>query len=175
MDASLFRLPTQPNLFAGQKQLVELRTEPRHSTRPAEDSRFPGWAAPFSDGHLVTDYRTHCQLNIPVEAQEKTRIWLQQNADSVLIQARQRMAEATGAVYGVDMTTEPPPAMLVKCTAAGCQRMATQESQGIGVARADTPCPDLFMTWKPDSLMPAPCPRVGGTGREEGGRNTRRG
>lgn len=175
MDASLFRLPTGPNFYAGQKQLVELRNEPRHTSRPAEDARFPGWAAPFSDGRLVTDYRPHCEVNIPVEAQEKTRIWLQRNTDSIILMSRQRASEATGAIYGMDTSLEPPSAMVVKCTTAGCQRFGTQEVHGIGVERADTPCPDLFMSWKPDSILSAPCPRVGITSKEEGGRNTRRG
>lgn len=173
MDARLFRLPTEPNLFSkhrGPKQIQASR-----ATQPTKDARFPGWAAPVADGRLVTDYRYHHEVNIPVEAQESSRVWMQQNADSIRLLSRQRLAETTGAVYGVDMETDAPAALIVDCTTAGCRRLPTGEKNGIGAERASATAPELFMTWRPDSILPPPPSNTKLTQKQEGGRNSRRG
>ena len=174
MDSKLFRLPQNPNFFAEQAAAAPWYTRSRAGA-PAEDARFPGWAAPFSDGRLVTDYRPHCETNIPVKAQEKTRVWMQENAEDIIRISRERTSEITGMAYGVDMTTEPPAEVLVKCTAAGCERKATGSTLGIGVERDGATAPELFGTWTMKTMEPPPHSQVGITRKYEGGRNTPRG
>ena len=176
MDSKLFRLPQNPNLFAEQAAAAPWKESVTRSRAgaPAEDARFPGWAAPFSDGRLVTDYRPHCETNIPVKAQEKTRVWMQENAEDIMRISRERMSELTGMAFGVDMTTEPPAEVLVKCTAAGCERKATGETLGIGVERSGAEAPELFGTWTVKNLEPAYQPQISLTRKYEGGRNTPR-
>jgi hypothetical protein len=177
MDAKLFRLPQTPNYYAASQNAAPWTESVKRSraTAPAEDARFPGWAAPQSDGRLVTDYRPHCETNIPVRSQQVTRIWLQRNADDILRIGRERTAELTGMSYGVDMTTEAPAAVLMTCTKAGCIRKGTSATLGIGMERGDNgPVPDLFGTYMPSSMLPAPAEHIALTMNEEGGRNTRR-
>lgn len=176
MDSKLFRLPQNPNLFAEQAATAPWKESVTRSRAgvPAEDSRFPGWAAPFSDGRLVTDYRPHCETNIPVKAQEKTRVWMQENAEDIMRISRERMSELTGMAYGVDMTTEPPAEVMVKCTAAGCERKITSATLGIGVERDGAAAPELFGTWTVKTMEQPPHSQVGITRKYEGGRNTPR-
>lgn len=175
MDAKLFRLPQTPNFYAGSQNSAPWAESIKRNraSAPAEDARFPGWAAPQADGRLVTDYRSHCETNIPVKAQEVTRIWFQQNADDIMRLGRERTAAITGMVYGVDNSTEAPAALVMTCTKAGCGRKATGAILGIGMERGNNgPVPDLFGTYSMGSLMPAPPARVGLTLMGEGGRNT---
>lgn len=176
MDSKLFRLPQNPNLFADQIAAAPWKESVTRSRAgaPAEDARFPGWAAPFSDGRLVTDYRPHCETNIPVKAQEKTRVWLQENAEDIIRISRERMSELTGMAKGVDMSTEPPAEVLVDCTAAGCTRKATGATLGIGVERQGAAAPELFGTWTVKTNEPPARAHVGITTKYEGGRNTPR-
>ncbi len=177
MDAKLFRLPQTPNYYAVSQAAAPWTESVKRSraSAPAEDARFPGWAAPQSDGRLVTDYRPHCETNIPPRAQQTTRVWLQRNADDILRIGRERTAELTGMSYGVDNSTEPPSAAVMTCTKAGCKRSATGASLGIGMSRGDNgPVPDLFGTYTVSSVLPAPPEQVFLTTVEEGGRNTRR-
>ena len=74
MDSKLFRLPTKPNLY--QNSQAHYVMPNGFQTVPTEDLRYPGWAAPVEDGRLFTDYRSQCEKNIPVEKQEKTRVWM---------------------------------------------------------------------------------------------------
>jgi hypothetical protein len=175
MDAKLFRLPQSPNFYASSQNSAPWAESVKRSraSAPAEDARFPGWAAPQADGRLVTDYRPHCETNIPVKAQEVTRVWLQQNADDILRIGRERTSALTGMSYGVDNNTEAPAALLMTCTKAGCSRKATGAILGIGMERGNNgPVPELFGTYSMTSMMPAPSPRVGLTVVGEGGRNT---
>lgn len=177
MDAKLFRLPQTPNYYAI-SQAAAPWTESVKRARaqlPAEDARFPGWAAPQSDGRLVTDYRPNCATNIPVRNQQVTRVWMQRNAEDIIRISRERTAEVTGMSYGVDCKTEPPPEVLITCTKAGCSFKATGEADGIGLERGNNGAvPDLFGTYERTSYLPAPTPHVAITVKEEGGRNTRR-
>ena len=174
MDAKLFRLPTSPNLFSYQKNYYQQPAS--RVTVPTEDSRFPGYAAAgAADGRLVTDYRYHCETNIPVEAQEKTRVWMQQNAEVIMQISRQRNAERTGAVYGLDRSMVPPAAVLVDCAKDQCVRIQTGAINGIGVERRGDKTPDLFGTYEAGSFLPPPAARLSGTYHYEGGRNTPRG
>jgi hypothetical protein len=177
MDAKLFRLPQTPNYYAASQAAAPWTESIKRSraAAPAEDARFPGWAAPQSDGRLVTDYRPRCETNIPVRSQQITRVWLQRNADDIIRISRERTAQVTGMNYGVDSTTEPPSAVEMTCTKAGCRRSATGETNGIGMSRGNNGAvPDLFGTYSPSSFLPAPAPHIAITINEEGGRNTRR-
>lgn len=170
MDANLFRLPTSPNLYAGKRI-----SKPSVSAGfPTEDSRFPGWAAPTQDGRLVTDYRSRRETNIPVESQEKSRIWIQQNAEEIIRLSRERLAERSGMIYGVDNSIVPPPATIVNCSGAGCERVPAV-ADGIGMERADSKAPHLFGTYEIHRPLIFTRPQVDVTNRYEGGRNTRRG
>jgi hypothetical protein len=162
MDSKLFNLPTshvsKPSMTAG---------------LPTEDSRFPGWAAVMTDGRLVTDYRSSRETNIPVRAQEKTRIWLQQNADEIIRISRTRAAQNTGMIYGLDKDTLVPAASFIKCSAATCQR-TEGALHGIGTERIEE-TPYLFGTYEaPIGLRMAPSPKTPLTRHSEGGRNSQR-
>lgn len=177
MDAKLFRLPQTPNYYADSQSAAPWTESVKRARaqQPAEDARFPGWAAPQSDGRLVTDYRPHCAANIPVRSQQVTRVWMQQNAEEIMRISRERTADITGMSYGVDMKTEPPAAVLMTCSKAGCYKKATREEDGIGMERGNNgPVPDLFGTYSPASFLPAPAAHTAITVKEEGGRNTRR-
>jgi len=171
MDANLFRLPTSPDYYSS-------RTVSKPSVwaaLPAPDSRFPGWAATLEDGRLVTDYRSNREKNVAPEAQEKTRIWLQRNGDEVIRLARNRTAQITGMVHGIDMTIIPPPTAYVHCSADGCVAR-TGSKDGIGTERVGADAPYLFGTYVPNRpLLQAPLPKVHVTRRYEGGRNSYRG
>lgn len=173
MDANLFRLPTTPNYYGGGGGGGQPYSKQRASAAPTPDARFPGWAAPFSDGRLVTDYRPRCEQNVPCKAQEKTRIWIQQNSDDLIRVSRERLAKATGMSFGVDMDTTPGPAAYVKCTAAGCSSTAGRPD-GVGVERVET-VPVLFGTYEPTGTERQFSHVQETTRHSEGGRNTRRG
>ena len=171
MDANLFRLPTSPDYYAS----TTVARPSVSSGLPAPDPRFPGWAAPLEDARLVTDYRSNREKNIPVDAQEKTRVWLQRNGDEIIRISRKRAADTTGMTYGIDQTLAPPPAAYVNCRKDGCSLRAG-EPGGIGIERVESASPYLFGTYEPGiSFMQAPLPKVHVTRRYEGGRNSYRG
>jgi len=175
MDAKLFRLPTNPNFYSGNASPFDVEQQHKQTQLPAQDSRFPGWAAPMSDGRLVTDYRNHCSFNFPTGTQFATKEWMTKNAIDIIRIGRERMSEQTGAIYGVDPSVVPPPAMIVKCQTNDCERVTTNNPGGIGMERADVDTPELFGTWTSDSWSSAPKPNVALTTRFEGGRNSPRG
>jgi hypothetical protein len=178
MDAKLFRLPTNPNFYSGiaSANPFELKEQQKRSQLPTSDSRFPGWSAPMADGRLVTDYATHCTQNIPVNQQYATKEWLTKNALEIIRIARERTSQQTGAIYGMDPTVVPPPAMIVKCETDDCVRSLTETPGGIGMERANAAAPDLFGTWdNSDWGATAPPPNIARTTNYEGGRNTPRG
>ena len=177
MDSKLFRLPTTPNFYAqvASANPFDVGEQQKRSQVPTPDSRFPGWAAPMADGRLVTDYQNHCSRNIPVGQQFATKEWMTKNGLELMRVGRERFAKQTGAMYGLDTTVVPPPAMIVKCATDDCIRTITEYAGGIGVERVET-TPALFGTWdyRETGLTP-PTPRVAMTQHYEGGRNTPRG
>lgn len=177
MDSKLFRLPTKPNLYAGiaSASPFDLQQRQKHSSVPTPDNRFPGWAGQMSDGRLVTDYQNHCTRNIPTGQQFATKKWMVNHTDEILRVGRQRFAQQTGANYGLDSSVVPPPATVVRCTAADCERVSTGLMGGIGLERADSLAPELFGTWDPRTHAIAPVAEIQLTQRYEGGRNTPRG
>lgn len=171
MDANLFRLPTHPNLYPGKR--IQQASNSGHI--PTDDSRFPGWAAPLQDGRLVTDYRSNREKNIPVDAQEKTRIWMQHNTDAIIRLSRQRLAERTGMVYGVDTSIVPGAIETVTCIPSGCVMTKNSGIDAIGTERADSKAPELFGTYIVSAPLRYTIPNVEITRRYEGGRNSLRG
>jgi hypothetical protein len=178
MDINDFRLAQSPFFFSQPPTyLVESKaksvTVPKKSMTPAPDNRFPGWAAPMEDGRLVTDYRTHCAVNIPTGTQFATRKWMQQNASEIISKSRARQAELTGAGMSYDSSTEMPANAYVKCDPADCGYVPNAE-EGVGVERKDMAAP-LFGTFAPSypSWSKPAAPSL--TKFYEGGRNTPRG
>jgi hypothetical protein len=172
MDANLFRLPTSPNFYATDQQSIPY-VKRGTASAPAPDNRFPGWAGPIQDGRLVTDYRPHCETNIPSKMQEKSRIWIQRNSEDIIRVSRERTAGITGMKYGVDMSMVPDPTSYVHCTAAGCE-FSPGVAGGIGVERKES-VPYLFGTLEPLGYERQFTHVQQTTTQAEGGRNTRRG
>ena len=176
MDAKLFRLPTNPNFYAAIGTSAPFRVEQAQEQRATEDSRFPGYAAPMSDGRLVTSYKNHCSRNITAGKQYPTKEWMTKNASEIIQVSRNRFAEQTGAIYGTDSSVVPPPAGIVTCTKSDCTRLPTNELHGIGIERGGSSAPELFGTWNSTNPMARPPkPHTALTSRYEGGRNTPRG
>ncbi len=89
MDSQFFRIPTQPNYYFGISPYEAERTAyktavSQRNTFPTPDSRFPGYAAPMDDGRLVTDYRPHCNENVPAGVQFPVKEWVTKNRKSLL-------------------------------------------------------------------------------------------
>jgi len=171
MDAQLFRLPTAPNLYYPGAP-IDIAKRIRVSQLPTPDARFPGWAAPMTDGRL-TDYRPNCATNVPVGHQYETKEWMQKNTDSLIDTSRKRMAETTGAVFGLDSSVVPPAKTYVSCTETGCEWTMSTDPIAIGTERLCA-APDLFGTFvfRPRA---APDSFIGLNQKDEGGRNSLRG
>ena len=179
MDSQFFRIATQPNYYHGlssyeAERVANKTTISTRNTQPSMDSRFPGWAAPMEDGRLVTDYRPHCNQNIPAGKQFATKEWITTNTDDVIAISRQRYAESTGAIYAFDMTVEAPPESMVKCDKVSCEFMPSGKYNGIGTERVYDRAPELFGTYQVPKVR-APRAHVGLNPRFEGGRNSWRG
>lgn len=179
MDSQFFRVATQPNYYHGLSSYQAEKTANKttistRNTQPSMDPRFPGWAAPMADGRLVTDYRPHCNQNIPAGKQFATKEWIQSHTDDVIATSRARYAQSTGAIYGFDMSVEAPPESLVKCDKVECTFMPSGKYNGIGTERVYDKSPDLFGTYDFPKLK-APSPHVELNKKFEGGRNSWRG
>jgi hypothetical protein len=179
MDSQFFRVATQPNYYSGLSSYEAERVAGKtavstRNTQPSMDPRFPGWAAPMADGRLVTDYRPHCNQNIPAGKQFATKEWIQTNTDDVIAISRARYAQATGAIYAYDSTVEAPPESLVKCDKTECTFMPSGKYNGIGTERVYDRAPELFGTYQVPKMR-APAAHVGLNKKFEGGRNSWRG
>lgn len=181
MDSKLFVLPTQPDYYTYRENTRAGKAaaytgafpEGQYYIGPAPDARFPGWAAPLEDGRLVTDYRPHCNRNIPAGKQFATHQWIQRNADEIIALSRQRQSEMAGADRGFDNTVVPPPENIVTCDTFACGFQRTMIRDGIGTERRE-PVPNLFGTFNTDVRQVTQ--RLPPITREfEGGRNSLRG
>lgn len=180
MDSKLFVLPTEPNFYSTPGNTVARRAtmassfpEGQYYVGPAPDSRFPGWAAPMEDARLVTDYRPHCNRNIPAGQQFATHQWMTRNADDIIHLSRQRQSEIAGANLGFDNTIVPPADKTVSCNEKECRFYVTRQPYGIGTERRE-PVPDLFGTFNTDVPQQTQAlPPI--TRTFEGGRNSVRG
>jgi hypothetical protein len=152
MDSQFFRIPTQPNYYFGISPYEAERTAyktavSQKNTFPSPDSRFPGWAAPMEDGRLVTDYRPHCNENVPAGVQFPVKEWITKNAEEIIRLSRTRQALMAGAQYGDDPSVVPPPESVVKCDKVDCAFFPTQAANGIGTERVYDKAPELFGTF----------------------------
>lgn len=181
MDSRLFVLPTEPDYYsktpgprvAKSAAITGAFPEGQYYIGPAPDARFPGWAAPLEDGRLVTDYRPHCNRNIPAGKQFATHQWIQRNADEIISLSRERQSEAAGANRGFDNTIVPPAENIVQCGVYECGYYQTSQKYGIGTERRE-PVPDLFGTFNTDvQQVTQRLPAI--TRDFEGGRNSLRG
>jgi hypothetical protein len=178
MDLDGFREPQSPFFFNQPptwllESSVKRKVVPAKQTDPTPDNRFPGWAAPMSDGRVGTDYRPNCALNFPTGTQFASRQFLQKNAESIIQTTRKRVADSLGAGLSYDSSTVVPASMVVQCDNEKCT-MSPYVERGIGVERQEN-VPELFGTFSsssPSLLRPA---EPIGTTRYEGGRNTVRG
>ena len=179
MDINGFREPQSPWFFTQPPTLlVDIKNsnripEKQTASLPSRDNRYPGWAAPMSDGRAVTDYRSKCELNIPTGTQFATRVFMQKNADSIISQSRKRQAENTGAGLSFDSSNLMPAEAYVKCSSEACQVTQTGEN-GVGISRSEG-VPELFGTFseKYESFGTPAKPMI--TAYYEGGRNSIRG
>ena len=152
MDSQFFRIPTTPNYYFGISPYEAERTAyktavSQKNTFPSPDSRFPGWAAPMEDGRLVTDYRPHCNENVPAGVQFPVKEWITKNAEEIIQLSRTRQAMMAGAQYGDDPSVVPPPEAVVKCDKVDCAFFPTQAANGIGTERVYDKAPELFGTF----------------------------
>lgn len=178
MDINGFREPQSPWFFTQPPEyLVEVRAKnveiPSKKVLPAPDNRHPGWAAPMDDARLVTDYRSHCAVNIPTGQQFVTRGWMQRNAEQLMTLSRNRQAETAGAGRSYDARIEAAPAAYVKCDPNSCHFTAGSPN-GIGVERKEY-VPTLFGTFAPSQPHASVRDDPMLTKSYEGGRNTVRG
>ena len=177
MDLNGFREAQSPWFFSQPPTyLVETRTTQSQpitrQTSPAEDNRYPGWAGQMSDGRLLTDYRSQCQLNIPTGMQFASRQFMQRNAVEIINTSRNRLVAATGASTAARASTEMPPASYVSCDPFTCHRIKASP-HGTGVERKEG-CPELFGTFAEPTIFGfTHTPPI--TTKFEGGRNTIRG
>lgn len=179
MDSQFFRVATQPNYYHGlssyqAEKFANRTTVSTRNTQPSMDSRFPGWAAPMADARLVTDYRPHCNQNIPAGKQFATKEWIQSNTEDVIAISRARFAQSTGAIYAFDNTVEAPPQSLVQCDKVECVFLPSGQKDGIGVERVYDRAPELFGTYQVPKMR-APKANVAINQKFEGGRNSWRG
>ncbi len=181
MDSKLFVLPTEPDYYTYREKPGVGRAaayegtfpEGQYYVGPAPDARFPGWAAPLEDSRLVTDWRPHCNRNIPAGKQFATHQWMQRNADQIIEVSRQRQSEAAGANRGFDNTIVPPAENIVTCDSFQCGYYMTNQKNSIGTERRE-PVPNLFGTFNTDvPQMTQALPPI--TRDFQGGRNSVRG
>ena len=149
MDSKGFRIRGEPDLVM---QPTETRVNQEVSreiqatkTVPAPDSRFRAYAAPLSDGRLVTDYRDRCVTRAPPGTQFAVKEWTVKNTEEIIRISRDRQVQNTGQALG-SAPTELPPALLQGCSPTGCQIRSSGYANGLGIERTDI-APPLFGTF----------------------------
>jgi hypothetical protein len=178
-----FSRDTLPNLYSDPAFGSEYRAAqkayvpPAKDVYPARDNRYPAYAGPMADGRLVTDYRPHCTKNIRPDLQYNTKLWMINHASEVMDESRRRQVEWSGASLAM-ANTVPPPADVVHSNPFYSEVNPTHAPNGIGVERANAPCPSLFGTFQYEPTMA----EIQGNRKNikltqyfEGGRNSPRG
>ncbi len=183
LDQNGFTRDTRPNLYpsppfgTGYTQARRVDFANRKDIEPGRDSRYPAYAAPMSDGRLVTDYRPQCARNIPPYAQYNTKLWMVHHTDQIIQESRQRQVEWSGASLPF-ANTVPPPANIVHSNPFYSEVDATGFKQGLGVERANAQAPPLFGTFTYEPTMAelqSNRKNISLTSFYEGGRNSPRG
>jgi hypothetical protein len=154
MDTKGFRLKEKNGFFNLDKWDLVAQTNKEvkasGSSVPADDSRYPAYAAVMSDARTFTDYRSHCSSRVPAPYTQAVKEWMIKNGSQIIDMNRRRQAENTGAVFGT-VETAPPPATLVFCDAFGCEQEETNSHFGTGIETVNE-CPELPGTfnYRPD-------------------------
>ena len=181
MDLNGFNKLTFPNFFAmpplgiPYKQAKRMEVQP--TMEPARDSRYPAYAGVMEDGHFVTDYRPHCNYNLPPGTQFTTKQWMVHHADSIIQLARTRESEWSGAGLPIAKTV-PPPAVLAYSSPFENELLTTNYKDGLGVERTGAQAVPLFGTYTippTSNEIRANVKNIALTQQGSGGRNTRRG
>jgi hypothetical protein len=178
MDAQQFQRPTKPTfrpvLNGNVTEKAAMAAEvPAKGTEPIADQRYPQYAAVMDDGRLVTDYKSHCAVNVvPSKYGNSLRAWYQHNADALVQVSRKRQAERAGAQYSMAATV-PGARQVQQCDPYECSFMKSTNPTTIGLERIEG-VPPLFGTFSDTKYMkPASSSIL--TTSYEGGRNTPRG
>jgi hypothetical protein len=185
MDRKGFRYKSSPNLYKYEPSTMDIIRDANRQqmggakgVEPARDNRYPAFAAPMSDGRLITDYRTHCTQNIPVGAQYDTKHWMQNNAEQIMDVSRRRQMEWSGGSLPI-LELGPPPADVAVGTVDSYDVQPTNYVGGLGLVRpASGPTPDLFGSFHYAPGLAEERNNVSfirGTVDFEGGRNSPRG
>lgn len=182
-NQTIFSKNTHPNLFhnppfgteynAVQKAYIP----PVKDIYPARDNRYPAYAGQMEDARLVTDYRPQCSKNIRPGNQYNTKLWLINHANEIIDESRKRQVEWSGASLAM-ANTVPPPADVVHSNPFYSEVNPTGFKGGIGVERANVPCPNLFGTFTYEPTMNElrnNRKNIALTQYYEGGRNSPRG
>jgi hypothetical protein len=154
MDSKGFRLKSEPDLVTQPSRFVlnqeTMREIEATKTVPAPDNRFRAYAAPMSDGRLVTDYRDKCVTRAPPGTQYAVKEWTVRNTGEIIDISRRRQVQATGQALGV-AATELPPATYQSCDQNTCTIQPSGYAGGVGIERTDK-APALFgtFTYAPD-------------------------
>lgn len=156
---------------------------------PAVNPRYPGYAGITEDARFGTDYRPHCNSNIPPPYQFDSKKWMIHNADVLMNESRRRQAEYTGAGFINKNIPMPVPGFefISNCTPFKCEIEETDTEASsfvgennnvkIGLYRGDGGTVPLFGTFVAESTVVNQIPRkkIDITTKYEGGRNTPRG
>ena len=177
MDSKQFRLRQSPDILyqPGYSQVRQETTREIDATKtvPAPDARFRAYAAPLSDGRLVTDYRQACVTRAPPGTQFAVKQWTVHNTDEIIRITRDREAQATGQALGT-ADVELPPKTIQMCSTDRCTFTQTHQNGGLGLER-DDPAPPLFGTFNPSPSWATQAKNtqsIALTTRFEYGRNT---
>lgn len=177
MDSKGFRVPGTPDLVQQPtvwrvKEIVG-KVPGQPTSIPTQDVRYSAFAAPMSDGRLVTDYRQSCVSRAPYGSQNAVKQWMVHNADDIIKTSIKRQAETTTGLHFLSDTPLPPPAAIQKSTTRYSEIVQTGEPFGLGLERAGTEAPTLPGTFWFVPTTPHPnLKQIALTRRFEGGRNT---
>jgi hypothetical protein len=183
LDQPGFTQDTRPNLYpspsygTAYKQARRVDFAPQKDIEPGRDARYSAYAAPMSDGRLVTDYRPQCSKNIPSYAQYTTKQWMVNHTDQIIQESRKRQVEWSGASLPL-ANTVPPPANIVHSNPFYSEVDSSGVNGGIGVERANSKAPQLFGTFTYEPTMNEirnNRKNISLTKYYEGGRNSPRG
>ena len=150
---------------------------------PAPNPRYPGYAGLMQDARYGTDYRPHCNSNIPPPFQFGSKKWMIHNADRIMNRSRIQQAEYTGAALAFKNSEMPIPEFenVSVCTPFLCEMRDIHEDQQarIGLYREGAAAPSLFGTFMVaptrGELALSAGKNVPLTTQYMGGRNTPRG
>lgn len=154
-----------------------------NTMEPAKDPRYIGYAGMMQDARYGTDYRPHCNSNIPPPYQFDSKKWMIHNSEQLMNESRKRQAEFTGAALVRSARPMPMPGCenVSVCTPFVCEMRETPDVHNvrIGLYRGNGSAAPMFGTF---TVEPTDAEARAGmikniqlTRTYEGGRNTPRG